>query len=399
MGGSARWRIQNGRLLRSVESSSGRAPAAAGPFTPGPVFLTGLFSSGRLPPVAERVLSTRVLNRALLARQLLLERADLSVARALERVGGLQTQYAPSAYIGLWSRLRLFRRDALTKALEQRLVVQATLMRATIHIVSARDFPLLAAAIRNGRRDWWLRVQAKQLKKVDMETAVSRVRKHLSKGPRPQAELAELLKAEGFPPIAVASAGMWLDLVRVPPSGTWEQRRADLYGLADGWLDRSNATEDEGLEHLVRRYLGGFGPASLRDLSGWAGLPGAAFRPAIERMELNRFRDEEGGVLLDLPRAPLPAPDTPAPVRFLPQWDATLLAHTRRTGILPEPYRPLVFNTKTPQSVSTFLVDGVVAGKWRYEGGRVRFEPFERIPDSARRQLEEEAKRLAAFHA
>lgn len=350
-------------------------------------------------PVAEGVLSTRVLNRALLARQLLLERSDLPVGRALERVGGLQTQYAPSAYIGLWSRLRGFRREALTRALEQRVAVQGTLMRATIHMVSARDFPLLAVAIRKGRRDWWLRVQAKQLKKVDLETAVSRVRKHLSKGPLRQSELVELLKAEGFPPIAVASAGMWLDLVRVPPSGTWEQRRADLYGLAEGWLDKSNPTEAEGLDHLIRRYLGGFGPASLADISSWAGLPIAALRPAIERMELNHFRDEEGGVLFDLPRAPLPSPNTPAPVRFLPQWDATLLSHTRRTGILPEPYRALVFNTKTPQSVSTFLVDGSVAGKWRYEGGRVRLDPFERIPAPARRELEEEAKRLAAFHA
>lgn len=357
------------------------------------------FSSGRLSAVPELALSTQVLNRALLARQLLLERADLSVPRALERVGGLQTQYAPSAYIGLWSRLRGFRREMLTKALEQRLAVQGTLMRATIHTVSARDFPLLAAAVRNGRRDWWLRVQAKQLKKVDMEAAVSRVRKHLSKGPRRQAELVELLKAEGFPPIAAAGAGMWVDLVRVPPSGTWEQRRADLYGLADGWLDRSIATEAEGMDHLIRRYLGAFGPASLGDLASWAGLPTATLRPVMEQMELSRFRDEQGAVLFDLPRAPLPAEDTPAPVRFLPQWDATLLAHTRRTGILPEPYRPLVFNTKTPQSVSTFLVDGVVAGKWRYEAGRVHLEPFERIPASIRRELEEEGKRLASFHA
>ncbi|MGH2626266.1 MAG: winged helix DNA-binding domain-containing protein [Anaerolineales bacterium] len=348
--------------------------------------------------MAERVLSTRVLNRALLARQLLLERSELPIARALERVAGLQAQYAPAAYVGLWTRLRGFHRPALTKALEQRWVVQGTLMRATIHLVSARDFPLLAAAIRKERRQWWLRVQAKALKKVDTEAAASRVRSHLAKGPRRQAELIELLKPEGFPPIAVASAGMWVDLVRVPPSGTWEQRRADLYSLAEGWLDRSSATEAEGMEHLIRRYLGGFGPASVRDLSAWAGLSVSTLRPVLEQLALNVFRDEEGGVLLDLPRAPLPDPHTPAPVRFLPQWDATLLAHTRRTGILPEPYRPLVYNPKNPQSVATFLVDGVVAGKWRYEGGRVHLEPFERLPSSVRRELKEEGKRLAVFH-
>ena len=348
--------------------------------------------------MAERVLSTRELNRALLARQLLLARSKLPLTSALEQVGALQTQYAPSAYIALWSRLHGFQRGALTQALEQRRVVQATLMRATIHIVSARDFPLLAAAIRKARRSWWLRVQARQLKGVDVEAAAARLRKHLSGGPRRWPELQKLLSAEGLPRMALVSAGMWLDLVRVPPSGTWEQRRADLYGLADDWLDRSNPTEAQGLEHLVRRYLGGFGPASLNDLSSWAGLPVTTLRPVVERLRPRRFRDEQGGELLDLPRAPLPDPKTRAPVRFLPTWDATLLVHARRTGILPERYRSMVFNAKTPHSISTFLVDGAVAGAWHYEQGRVHFKPFERLPAAARRELQEEAKRLAAIY-
>jgi hypothetical protein len=118
----------------------------------------------------------------------------------------------------------------------------------------------------------------------------------------------------------------------------------------------------------------------------------------IERLRLRRFRDEQGRELLDLPRAPLPDPDTPAPVRFLPTWDATLLVHARRTAILPEPYRPRVFHTKTPHSVSTFLVDGAVAGTWRYEKGRVRLEPFHSLARATRRDLAEEAEKLAAFH-
>ncbi|MGH2527791.1 MAG: winged helix DNA-binding domain-containing protein [Actinomycetota bacterium] len=349
--------------------------------------------------MTERVLSTRELNRALLSRQLLLERSNLPVTRALEQVAGLQTQYAPSAYVSLWSRLQDFRRGALTRALEQRRAVQATLMRATIHVVSARDFPLFAAAIRNGRREWWLRVQRKALEGIDMEAVAARVRKHLSDGPLRASELQALLEADGYPRIAAVSAGMWLDIVRVPPSGTWDSRRADLYGLADDWLGRSNTTEAEGLVHLVRRYLGGFGPASLGDLVSWTGLPPTTLRPVVERLRLRRLRDEQGGELLDLPRAPLPEPDTPAPVRFLPTWDATLLVHARRTQILPEPYRPRVFNTKTPHSMSTFLVDGAVAGTWRYEKGRVRLEPFDRLPGGARRELEDEAVRLAAFHA
>lgn len=150
---------------------------------------------------------------------------------------------------------------------------------------------------------------------------------------------------------------------------------------------------------MVRRYLGGFGPASLGDIANWTGLRVTALRPVVERLRLLRFRDEEGGGLLDLPGAPLPDPETPAPVRFLPTWDATLLAHARRTQILPEEYRPRVFNTKTPHSETTFLVDGAVAGTWRYEKGRVRLKPFGRLPREARSELDDEAERLAAFHA
>jgi len=212
------------------------------------------------------------------------------------------------------------------------------------------------------------------------------------------AELQSLLQAEGYPRVAGVLAGLWVDLVRVPPSGTWERRRADLYALADDWLGPSTATEERGLEHVVRRYLAGFGPSSFRDLVSWAGLPPETLRPVVDRLRLRRFRDERGGELIDLPRAPLPDPDTPAPARFLPTWDATLLAHARRTEILPERHRDLVFNVRTPHSVPTFLVDGAVAGTWRYGDGRIRVEPFEPLPRPARRDLEDEASLLAAFH-
>jgi hypothetical protein len=347
----------------------------------------------------ERVLSTRELNRALLARQLLLERSSLPLTRAIERIGGLQTQYAPSGYIGLWSRLQDLSREDLTRALERRRVVQATLMRATIHMVSAADYALFIEGIRTIRREWWVRVQRRQAGSLDMKGAVVLLRKHLAEGPRRQRELARFLEAEGFPRMAWAGAGMWLDMVRVPPSGTWEQRRADLYGLAEGWVAKRGATEAQGREHLLRRYLDAFGPASLSDAANWAGLPVTALRPAVERLPLRRFRDEAGGQLIDLPRAPLPDPDTPAPVRFIPTWDAILLAHARRTQVLPEVLRPRVFDTKTPHSAPTFLVDGAVAGTWRYEKGRVRLEPFGRLSGGVRQELEEEGERLAAFHA
>lgn len=347
----------------------------------------------------ECVLSTRELNRALLARQLLLERSSLPLTKAIERIGGLQTQYAPSGYIGLWSRLQDLRREDLTRALERRRVIQATLMRATIHMVSAADYALFIEGIRKIRREWWARVQRRQAGSLDMKGAVVLLRKHLAEGPRRQRELARFLEAEGFPRMAWAGAGMWLDMVRVPPSGTWEQRRADLYGLAEGWVAKRAVTEAQGREHLLRRYLGAFGPAPLSDAANWAGLPVTALRPAAERLPLRRFRDEAEGELLDLPRAPLPDPDTPAPVRFIPTWDAILLAHARRTQVLPEALRPRVFDTKTPHSAPTFLVDGAVAGTWRYEKGRIRLEPFGHLSRAARTELEEEAERLAAFHA
>jgi hypothetical protein len=186
-------------------------------------------------------------------------------------------------------------------------------------------------------------------------------------------------------------------VVRVPPAGTWERRRADIYALAEHWLGRER-TEDPAA-HLVLRYLRAFGPAPLTDVADWAGLPVGAVRPVAERLGLRRFRDERDRVLLDVPRGPLPGAGAWAPVRFLPTWDATLLVNVRRAGILPERFRPLLFSTKTPQSKPSFTVDGAVAGSWREERGRVTVEPFEPLPRAARREVEEEARRLEAFLA
>jgi winged helix DNA-binding protein len=343
-----------------------------------------------------RTLTERELNRALLARQLLLDRSPLAPPRAVERVGGIQAQYAPSSYIGLWSRVAGFERADLTRSLERRVVVQGTLMRSTIHLVSARDYPLLVAGVREDRRQWWLRVARRGVDARSMAAVARRVRGLLSGGPRRRSEIIEQL---GLDAAHWNGAGLWVDLVRVPPSGTWEQRRADLYALAEDWVGPLVATPAQGLEHLVRRYLGGFGPASSKDIANWAGLSPASIRPILERLPLRRFRDDRGEELLDLPRAPLPDPDTPAPPRFLPTWDATLLAHARRTQILPERYRTAVFNTKTPHSIPTFLIDGRVAGTWTHDRGRVRIEVFDRLSRATRTALDEEADRLTEFIA
>ena len=336
--------------------------------------------------MAERTLTQRELNRALLARQLLLERARLPIPRALERLGGIQNQYAPNAYIRLWSCLDGFERDDLTRALERRSAIQGTLMRGTIHVVSRRDYWPLAVATREPQRAWLLR--AWKLTDGELERQADELRRLLADGPRRADELTAVTRT-------------WdprLGLVRMPPSGTWERRRANLIEPAERWVGPEDVDEDVALDHLVRRYLRAFGPASRDDIAQWSGTKQRDLGPALERLRLRRFRDEAGCELLDLPRAPLPPADTPAPVRFLPTWDAVLLVHARRAAVLPEEYRPRIFPTRMPQSIGTFLVDGAVAGTWRYDAGHVRWEAFAKLDRSSARDVEAEAERLSAFH-
>jgi DNA glycosylase AlkZ-like len=343
--------------------------------------------------VAERTLTLRDLNRALLARQLLLERVRLPISTAVERIGGIQNQYAPNAYIRLHACLEGFGRDDLTRALERRSVVQATLMRATIHVVSRRDYWPLAVAIRDAQRDWWLRVRRPRPKEAELERAAKEIRALLADGPRKHDELAKIAGG-GW-----GIVGPWLELVRVPPSGTWAQRRAHLFQTAENWVGAEDISPREALERLVRRYLGAFGPAPMSDIATWAGMKPRDVALVLERLRLRRFRDEEGHELLDVPRAPLPDPDTPAPVRFLPTWDATLLVHARRTGILPEEYRGRIFSTKIPNSIGTFLVDGAVAGTWKLDKGRVRPKTFRRLDRATLREVAGEADRLGELYA
>jgi uncharacterized protein YcaQ len=354
---------------------------------------------GTILAVPERVLSTRELNRAVLARQLLLARSPLPPDQAIERVAGLQTQYAPSGYVGLWSRLSGFRRDALTEALLAGRVVQAWMMRCTIHMVSGRDYAPFTAAVRAARRDWWVRA-AKPEAGLDMPAVAAAVRGYLAGGPLKQAEIQARLAADGFARAAWPGVQLWLDLGRVPPAGTWGAPRAHVYGLAEHTVPVADPepTETTGRAELVRRYLGAFGPASARDVASFCGWNVTATREVLAGLELRRFRDETGGELLDVPAAPLPAADTPAPVRFLGPWDAILLVHARRGQVLPERYRPRVFATSMPQSVPTFLVDGQVAGTWRYRDGEIRCEPFHALAAGTRAELDAESARLAAFH-
>ena len=348
-------------------------------------------------PGAERTLTEAELNRAVLARQLLLERRSLSLPKALERVGGIQAQYAPAMYVGLWSRVEGLEREALTRALERRKVVQGTLLRGTIHLVSPADWWTFSTAVREPRRESWLRGHKHDPSAKTMAAAARRLRPRLAGEPIARADLQEEI---GAGPQGMSGINMWLDLVRTPPSGTWDRRRADLFYLAEAWIgpdpEPALAAARAG---LVRSYLRAFGPASVAEIASWAGLGLRMVSAALADLELRRFRAEDGEELVDLPRQPLPDPDTPAPVRFLPTWDASLLVHARRAQLLPEEHRSKVFNPRTPHSVATFLVDGRVAGAWREEKGKIKLEPFGRLTKTARRQVEAESQRLADFVA
>ena len=308
--------------------------------------------------MTERVLTQRELNRALLARQLLLERAPLTVSRALERVAGLHAQGVESTYVALWSRLDGFRREDLTRALVRRSAVRGRLMRHTLHIVSARDYEPFEAAIRTPLLDWLWRAH-----RVDADA--DRMR-----------------------------------LVTVPPAGTWGYHGRAAYVQADDWLRRPRVDPGEGLVHLVRRYLAAFGPATPADVRSWAGLKRTHIDPVFETLDLRRFRDERGRTLLDLPRAPLPPAETPASPRFLLRWDNLYFGHEARARerVIPEPYRQRVIKTNAVLP-PTFLVDGFLAGTWRIEKSRVRLEPFGRLSRSDRADLAEEGERLARFLA
>jgi hypothetical protein len=258
--------------------------------------------------------------------------------------------------------------------------VQATLMRSTIHVVARGDYWPIALTLREGRQAWWRRATKSQ---ADMDEAAEAARAALREGPKTRKELEALVGKERF-----HGLGHWLELVRVPPSGTWERRRADLYGLAEEWIGPPHADPSR----LVRRYLQGFGPATLNEIASFAGLN--AGEVDLSGVPLRRFKAEDGAELLDLPRAPLPPADTPAPPRLLPTWDATLLVHARRALIIREEDRERIFSTKTPHSFPTFTIDGTVEGTWRHVDGRIELEPWR---DVDTQEVELQAAALAQY--
>jgi Winged helix DNA-binding domain len=331
-----------------------------------------------------RELSVRELNRATLARQLLLERRRLSVPAAFERLCAVQAQEPTAPYVALWSRLAGFDRDALTRAYEQRRIVRATLMRVTIHMLSGRDF-LALAPIWKARRHEQLGVEAR--------AAEASVRAALANGAPTHAELRRAVGDAVYH----GGHGSPRPVVHVPPAGTWRFYGRVRLADAEAWLGSPLGDAEAGAKLLVRRYLAAFGPASRADLLRFSGLRAKYVAPGLDG--LRRFVGDDGRELLDVPRAPLPAADTPAPVRFLGRWDNAHLGYDRRARILPDEFAQLQIGHNGSQ---TFLVDGFVSGSWEVERARssatLVLTAFAPLPRAARREVDEEASALVRWH-
>ena len=355
-----------------------------------------------------RALSLRELNRALLARQLLLKRATLSPATAIERLAGLQAQWAPAPYIGLWSRLSKFAIADLERALADRTVVKATLMRGTLHLVSAKDYPAICIATTRSRTGRW----APAARRIPDGARVHAETLRYAKRPRTRAELAEFLTTQGISKELSGPMVWWLIatdgwLVHVPPSGTWAFRKSGDLIAADAWLRTARRPAvDAAVRLTVTRHLAAFGPATIEDISSWSSIPTPAIRAALEVLvaKVRTFRDPRDRTLYDLKGSPLPSADTPAPVRYLPKWDSTLLAYAppERVRILAEAHRKTVIG-KNGDVAQTILVDGMVAGTWAVTAktgeATIAVTPFGRLAKADRQALVEEGERLGRFVA
>ena len=353
------------------------------------------------------VLGPRALNRALLARQMLLERARVPVAAAIRRLVGLQAQNPMSPYLALWSRLEGFRPEALGDLMERRQLVRTVLMRSTIHMVTADDCrelrpvmqPVLERAFTGGG------AYGRRLHGVDVRAMLAGARAWLTVEPRSPGELGRLL-AERWPHADVeamvhAARGL-LPLVQVTPRGVWGKHGQPRWTTVDAWLgprsvgarrsSPSRTSRLSAVRHTVRRYLAAFGPATTADLQTWSGLTHLQEVLAQMRSELRIFRDEVDQELFDLPRAPRPDPDVPAPIRFLPDYDNVLLSHANRSRIIASPHRP---HLTTPNGLlGTILIDGFVSATWRLRPSTLEISPLRPLPLATRTEITEIAHSL-----
>lgn len=345
------------------------------------------------------VLDRRTLNRALLDRQLLLERSEMSALEVIEYLVGMQSQAPDAPYVGLWTRLKHFSFAELAGLMTERRAVRIVLMRGTVHLVSASDAlalrPLVQPMLdRQFRSSTW----SPGVRGVDREELVAAGRALVGERARNPAELRAALGErwpQADPGSLVNALRNWIPLVQLPPRGVWGKGGQPVYATVEEWLGRTVESPDVGT--VVRRYLGAFGPAGVADLQKWSGLTG--LRQVVAGLELRTYRDDQGRVLYDLPDAGLPDPDTPAPARFVADFDNLVLSHADRSRILGEvaPGRVMTVNGIVR---GTVLVDGFVGGTWKFERRRgeaaVLVEPFGRIGIADREALEAEGSRLLA---
>jgi hypothetical protein len=352
-------------------------------------------------------LTARALGRATLARQHLLRRTDAGPADAVRHLVGLQTQVPPNHYTALWTRLAGFDPAEFSRRFAQREFVRLSLMRCTLHTVTAEDAvrlrPLFEVPHERQLRSHF----RTGLAGAAPEAVAARARELLETRPPMEArELgAELGEAwpEAEPRALAMAARQLLPLVQVPPRGLWRRGGAARLTTAEHWLgDAVARTPAASLHDLIRRYLAAFGPASVKDAQKWSGL--TRLRPVLDALhdELVVFRDDATDAeLFDLPDAPRPDADTPAPARFLPEFDNVFIGHDDRSRVIPDPERhALAWNGNVARPV--FLSDGVLKGTWSLEreGDRATLEvrPFARLSASERAALEEEGEALLGFH-
>lgn len=350
----------------------------------------------------DHVLTLRELNRATLARQMLLEREAVPVPDAIERLIGMQAQVPRPPYVGLWSRLRDFHREDLTRLVERRLVVRGTLMRSTLHLTTARDYAFLRPTLQPALTRALYSVAGKRLDSLDIEKLVAAARVYFEEEPRTFAELR--LWLAGIEPNRDPSALAYavrtsLPLLQIPSGGQWGYPGNALFTTAESWLGRP-LPDSANPRELVRRYLAAFGPATIMDVQQWSGLN--RLRDVVEgmRSELRLYRNEAGKELFDLPDTPLSPVDTPAPARFLPEFDNLLLSHADRSRIISDEYRKRIF-TKNGLIPGTMLIDGFMRGVWRIEKttsmATLVIEPFGKLSKQDRDSLSEEGERLVRF--